>query len=368
MKYEHILTAFAAEPWAMQPEKLEVLVDFLAFKASGGEYSADEVAARITKAKARDVARREGSVAIIPVHGVLSHRVSMLSEVSGGTSYQGLTRDIHSAISSDEVKAVVLDVDSPGGAVYGAQELSSEILGLRGGGKPIVAQVSPVAASAAYWIASAADEIVVTPSGKAGSIGVYAVHNDLSKALEQAGVSRSYIHAGKFKVETEAGPLGDDARKHIQDGVDRAYRSFVDSVAAGRGVSSTVVEDRFGQGRIYNADELVERGMADRIATIDETLERFGASVTPEPVRRIKAANAAQAQAAETLIAKVKSGDKITIREFEHGFKGLAGLSNSEAERFARLCFKSDQGEPDTSAEKQAALAALERLLAQVRA
>lgn len=308
-------------------------------------------------------------MAVVPVYGVLAQRMDMFTEISGGTSYQVLRRAIHAALANDEVKALVLDIDSPGGTVPGTEELAAEIRALRGGEKPIIAQVNSLAASAAYWVASAADEIVVTPSGRAGSIGVYTSHDDISEFLKERGIKRTYLAAGRHKVDgNEAEPLGEEARAHIMELVDQSYRKFVAAVAEGRGVTKTRVEDSFGQGRVFGAEALVERGMADRIATLEQTLERFGAKTEPEVIRRVKAENAAKAEAAEQLVAKLRSGVPIQKREFENGLKGLAGLSNSEAERAARLHFKDGQGEPDKSAADQAALAALERVLAEARA
>ena len=106
--------------------------------------------------------------------------------------------------------------------------------------------------------------------------------------------------------------------------------------------------------------------MADRIATLEQTLERFGVSSEPEAIRRIKSANAANADAAEMLATKIRRGESITKREFEHGLKGLVGLSNSEAERAARLYLKDGQGDPD-EAGKAALSSALEQALARVR-
>lgn len=353
MKYLHILSAFAAEPWAIQREKLEAITAFLVFKAKGGEFSAEEVAARITKKQEAQITQTEGAVAVIPVYGVLSQRMNMMADISGGTSYQMLGQALHAAIASDEVKAVVLDIDSPGGAVPGADELASEMRALRGGDKPIVAQVNSLAASAAYWIATAADEIVVTPSSRAGSIGVYTSHDDVSKYLENEGIKRTYISAGKYKVEgNETEPLGEEARAYVQSLVDQSYNRFVAAVAEGRGVTKSKVLDGYGQGRIFGAEALIERGMADRIATLNETLARFGATTEPERVTRIKAQNAARAEAAEVLVQKVRAGEPVTKREFEHGLKGAFGLSNSEAERAARLYLKSDQGEPDVEADR----------------
>lgn len=368
MKYMHILSAFAAEPWAIQREKLEAITAFLMFKAEGGEYSADEMAARITNKRSGEVASAQGAVAVIPVYGVLSQRMNMMADISGGTSYQVLDASLKAAIASDEVKAVVIDIDSPGGSVPGADELASEIRALRGGDKPIIAQVNSLAASAAYWLATAADEIVVTPSGRAGSIGVYTSHDDISKFMEQRGVKRTYISAGQYKVEgNEVEPLGDEARAYTQGLVDQSYQSFVAAVAEGRGVTKSRVLDNFGQGRVFGAEGLVERGMADRIGTINETLARLGAQTEPATISRVKAANAARAEAAETLAHKLRAGDPVTKREFEHGLKGAFGLSNSEAERAARLYFKTDQGEPDAAAEeRKREAAAMDSFLAEL--
>lgn len=351
----------------MERSKLSVIADFLAFKAAGGEVAADEMAARITKRQEGEIARREGAIAIIPIHGVLAPKMDMMTEISGGTSYVGIQRALHAALADDEVKAVVLDIDSPGGAVPGAQELGDEIRSLRGGDKPIVAQVNHLAASAAYWIASQADEIVVSPSARAGSIGVYTVHEDISAALEKAGVKRTYISKGDHKVEgNETEPLDEDALAFIEERVARSYDRFVSAVAAGRGVSVAKVEKDYGQGRVFFAEELVEKGMADSIGTLGDTLARFGADQTPEPVRKLRAANGQRAEDADTLVAKLKDGEAITVREFEHGLKGLAGLSNLEAERAARLYFKKDQGDPDDEADA-AVSAALEKLLAEAK-
>lgn len=370
MKYQHILTAFAAEPWALQPEKMRAVIEFLAFKAAGGDFTSEELAARMTKKADAEVARAEGAVAVIPVYGVLAQRMNLMSEFSGGTSYQLLEGSLNAALASDEIKAVVLDIDSPGGGVPGAMELGTAIRAVRGGQKPIVAQVNSLAASAAYWIASQADEIVVTPSGRAGSIGVYTYHDDLSGMFEKQGVNRTYISAGEHKVDgNETAPIKGDALNFVQKLVDESYANFVDAVAEGRGVTRATVLDRFGQGRVFGAAELVERGMADRIGTFSETLERFGAFTTPEPVRKIKASNQARAQAAGVLVEKLRAGVQPTERELEHGLKGLAGLSNSEAERATRLLLKGGQGEPDEEKEDAALIAqiaSIRRLAAEI--
>lgn len=367
MRFEHLLDAFMADPWAIQREKLGVLADILVARAEGEKLFSTEFATAVSDARAKEIAETDGKVAVIPVYGVLANKMDAFSAMSGGTSYAGIKRQLYGALSNSDVKAVVLDVDSPGGSVPGTDELATEIRKLRGGDKPIIAQVNHLAASAAYWIAASADEIVVSPSGRAGSIGVYTAHDDVSEALAKRGVKRTYIASTPEKVEgNETEPLGKDTLAHIQDSVNHSYGRFLAAVAEGRGTTVGKVEDGYGRGRVFYADALMDRGMVDRVATLDETLERFGADTQPAYVRRVKAANEARAQDAQLLAAKVAAGEQITKREFEHGIRGLMGLSGAEAERAARLYFKDGQGEPDDSAEA-AALAAVERLLSEAK-
>lgn len=292
MRYARILMAVASEIWAMQPEKLEAMIDLLALQAEGVKFTAQEIEARISPQTAAAVARREGAVAILPLRGVIANRMNMFSAISGGTSNEAFADLIRSAVADDGVKAIVLDVDSPGGNVQGTEELSSLIHSLRGQ-KPIVAQVNATAASAAYWIASAADEIVVTPTGWVGSIGTMTAHEDISAALEKAGVKRTVITSAEFKNEAPGHlALSDEARTQLEAQCAFFDRMFVDRVAANRGVSSATVRSDFGKGRMVIGADAVKAGMADRVATLDETLARFGVNRSTRPALSSRSASA----------------------------------------------------------------------------
>ncbi|WP_279483417.1 S49 family peptidase [Aureimonas sp. SK2] len=285
MKYARILLAVASEIWAMQPEKLEAMIAFLALQAEGAKFDAAEIEARISPQMSSDVARREGAVAILPLRGVVANRMNMFSSISGGTSNEAFGAAMREAVADDRVNAIVLDVDSPGGTVQGTEELSSLIHSLRGQ-KPIVAQVNATAASAAYWIASAADEVVMTPTGWVGSIGAMTVHDDISAALERAGVKRTVIKSAEGKNEAPPHlPLSDEARAQLEAQCAFFDKMFVDRVASNRGVSTAVVRSDFGKGRMVIGADAVRAGMADRIATMDETLARFGAGHASPPPR-----------------------------------------------------------------------------------
>lgn len=348
MKYLHVLLAAACEPWALEHDKLVTIARFLAFQAAGGKLSAEEIQARIGKGREAEVARSPGSIAVIPMVGVLCQRANLMDDISGGTSTEQLGAQFRAALAEDKVKAIVMDVDSPGGTVAGTEELAREIYGSRGI-KPIVAQVNSVAGSAAYWLATAADEIVCTPSGRAGSIGVYSIHEDISKLLEREGIKTTLISSNPEKVEgNEFEPLSESARADIQRSVDYSNTQFVKAVARGRGVTQADVNDRFGRGRVFDADELLKRGMIDRVGSMAETLERFGARLGPVPAASI-AASVRQASHAEALKSKLLAGEPPTLRELEKGLREALSLTGSEAERAVKLCLKPAQGDPGTT-------------------
>jgi signal peptide peptidase SppA len=276
MKYARILLAVASEIWAMHPDKLLALIDFLAMQAAGEKLSAEEIEARIAPQTAAAVAKQSGSVAILPLRGIIANRINMLGAISGGTSAEGFGQSIDQMAADDEVKAIIMDVDSPGGAAQGMDELSAKIAGLRGK-KPIIAHVNGTCASAAYWIASAADEIVLSPSAWVGSIGAMTAHEDISAALEKAGIRKTVIASSPFKGENASHlPLSDDARGYMQSLVDQMGAMFEDRIASNRSIDRDLVRSNYGQGRMVLAKQAVAQGMADRIATLEETIARFG--------------------------------------------------------------------------------------------
>ncbi|WP_455156010.1 S49 family peptidase [Sphingomonas zeae] len=293
MKYPYLLAAFASEFWAMEETKLLAIVDLLAMQAEGIKFTAQEIEARIAPSTASAVARKEGSVAVVPLRGVISPRASMVenSSTGGGTTAEGFAATIDQMADDDSVKAIIVDADTPGGNVLGVDEASAAVAAVRGR-KPIVVQVSGYLASAGYWIGASADEIVLSPSSAVGAIGVRMAYDDLTAKLAKDGIAREIIAAGKYKGEGLLGPLSDETRAYMQGRADDYYAMFVDRVAAGRGVTAANVRDGFGQGRMLGAQAAVREKMADRVATMRDTLARFGAGgpaprrLAPERERR----------------------------------------------------------------------------------
>jgi signal peptide peptidase SppA len=288
MKYPYILAAFASEYWAMEETKLMAIIDLLAMQADGVKFTAEEIEARISPQTAAAVARREGSVAIVPLRGIISPRASAVpnSSTGGGLTAEGFIRSVEAVAQDDGVKAIIIDADTPGGNVLNVDEASAAVAAVRGI-KPIVVQVTGSLASAGYWIGASADEIVMSPSSQAGAIGVRTAYDDVTERLAKDGVAREILSAGKFKGEGLLGPLSDETRSYMQGRLDEYYGMFIERVAKGRGVTSAAVRDGFGQGRVLGAAGAVRVGMADRIATMNETLARFGAGPAQPQGRKL---------------------------------------------------------------------------------
>lgn len=262
-------------PWAILPQALASIVEIVDRHVAGELLSDEEIQERLAGKPARRNGSRAGMVAVLPLYGVVAPRATLMSNISGGTSLYDFRVAFGDALADPDVAAILIDVDSPGGSTDLVPEMAADIRAARGR-KPIVAIANTLAASAAYWLASQADELVVTPSGEVGSIGVFAAHDDVSALQERMGVKTTLISAGKYKVEANPfEPLSADAKAAIQATVDEFYGMFVRDVARGRNVSVQQVRDGFGEGRVVTAKNAVRLGMADRVETYEATVSRM---------------------------------------------------------------------------------------------
>lgn len=276
-KAKRVMRALLGAPWSILPEKLDAIAELVTLRARGLRFSQEEIAARIgSKDQRAPATSPPRGIAVIPLYGVLAQRMNMMTDISGGTSTEKFGAWFDQAMADPAISAIILDCDSPGGEVAGIAELYAKIFGARGS-KPIVAIANSMAASAAYWVACAADEVVCTPSGMVGSIGIITIHADTSEADLEEGVKYTVLSSGKYKAEGNSyEPLSAEGRAAIQSLLDTSYGQFVNAVAKGRGVAVSAVRSGFGQGRIVTADAALAAGMVDRIATLDDTVARLG--------------------------------------------------------------------------------------------
>jgi capsid assembly protease len=256
--------------WLMVPEVLTAMFATIQQRVKSGDKLEIQAAAQ-------PKGRESGTIAVLPMHGVIEQRRSWLMDFIGGTSTDEFGAMYDAAMSDPKVKGVVVDIDSPGGTVGGVQELADKIHGSRGQ-KPVVAVANSMAASAAYWVGSAFDKLFVTPGGDVGSVGVYSLHMDYSKMMEADGVTPTLFQVPEFKAEfAPFFPLTDEAKEHEQKEIERVYGEFVSAVARNRGTTASNVKANYGKGRTVDARQAVSLGMADRVATLDKVIQRMQA-------------------------------------------------------------------------------------------
>lgn len=272
----HIADRVIGVPLLIHPTKAEVILHVLdgRIPIDGALAPLGPEANRFTGSAVTrgGTAMIEGGVAIIPVIGSLVNRGAWIGARSGMTSYEGLAAQISDARKDPAVSAIMLDIDSPGGEATGMFALASLIREVAGE-MPVVALVNDMAASAAYGIASAASEIVVSPTSIVGSIGVVLTHFDRSGEMAAKGVKPTLIYAGANKVDGHPfGPLSDAVRADLQTQVAKFYDQFVSLVALGRGDRLTEQDARATEARTFLGQEAIDRGLADRVASFDAVL------------------------------------------------------------------------------------------------
>lgn len=292
MNYGHVWRAVYNQPLAVLPEKLEEIRAFLLLKTNGEDVPDEAVQDIRDRRREREESllaevasmggsrRGDGSIqvgrtAIVPVFGVLAQRVSMIERASGGVSTEEIGATLSGLVADRQVRSIILAFDSPGGSVYGVDELAKRIQSY-GGEKKIVGIADSLAASAAYWLLAQTAEVTVTPGGQVGSIGVIAAHTDISEAEKKLGMKTTLVTSSPFKAElAPEAPLSAEARDELQSKVDYYHGKFVAAVAKGRGKAENRVSKEFGQGRMKTAEAAVASGMADRIGTLEQVLRRL---------------------------------------------------------------------------------------------
>jgi len=267
----------ASRPWYIQREALETI---LAIADRQGDVDALQTRLGRPLDNTRAVTMRSG-VAVIPVAGPIMRYANLFTQISGATSTQELATDIQTALDNPYVRGIVLEIDSPGGEATGISELARTIAAARAV-KPIVAYVGGTGASAAYWIASAAGEVVIDDTAVLGSIGVVMSYLDTSKRDEKADVRRVEIVSSQ-SPDKRIDPNTETGRAKVQATVDALAGVFVDAVAANRGVTADTVMRDFGQGGVLVGTAAVAAGMADRIGSLESVIAQLAGNASNSP-------------------------------------------------------------------------------------
>ncbi|WP_406698572.1 S49 family peptidase [Singulisphaera sp. Ch08] len=251
---EYILS----RPWAMLPDRVEQMIA-IAERMNDVEAVLAKVGKPLDNTQG---VRIRGSVAVVPVIGVISRYADLFTYICGGTTVEHLSRDIQTAIDDPNIESIILEIDSPGGQAAGIGELAALI---HAGSqiKPIVSYVSNLGASAGYWIASAGSEIVASPSAILGSVGVVwpmSRTTDDGKTIEFVS---SQSPNKRLSTETKEG------RAEYQAMVDGMADVFIGAVANYRETTPAKVVSDFGAGGLKIGQAAVDAGMADRLGSLE---------------------------------------------------------------------------------------------------
>lgn len=213
----------------------------------------------------------QDGVAVIPLRGTVTPD-DPFAAYFGETSLKSFTANFEKAMADKQVKGIVLNIYSPGGYVYGVEAAANTIAAARGI-KPIIAFTESLAASAAYWLASAADKIVLgAETAQVGSIGVYLVHFDYSDALKQQGVKVTEVKSGEFKgLGSPYHELSDKEEKQLQADVNYVFSRFVGTVANYRNMKEEDVL-KVANGLMFYGKDAIQAGLADSINTLQEVI------------------------------------------------------------------------------------------------
>lgn len=312
--FDRVLTAFYGEPWLIAPDKFDVIEAALLARVFGDVPLDPSVAAELAKwsdgpphEQARGGSAKDDAppylvqrgVAVVPVKGTITPRPSAFS--SGGTSARVIADRMKLAAADSRVRGIMMDVDSPGGSAMGIEEAADAVTAA-GKAKPVWAAVDPEAASGAYWLATQAHKVYVSPGGHVGCIGVLTRHFDRSARMEKDGVKVTHITTAPFKDEGHPyAPLSEAGKEHLLTRAREYHGRFVAGVAAGRRVDPGVVEQNFGRGRMVLDRAAVAAGMAD------------GVAARPDVLASLQAVCAARSRAAATAAAASASAASLGL-------------------------------------------------------
>lgn len=271
-------------PWAITPDMYSEIVGIYSRHVRGEKIDIRALEASIGRPlnnAPKGYTIHGNGVAVLPIEGVMSKRMNLFSEISGGTSTQKIGNDIRAAAKDPNVKSIILHIDSPGGAVDGTQELAALVREVREQ-KPVVALADGLMASAGYWVGSAAEKIYITSdTTQVGSIGVVATHRDYSAAEAQQGIKTTEITAGKYKrIASSYSPLTEEGKQSIQESVDHVYSVFVDDVAKNRGTTADVVLEKMADGRIFQGKQAIKAGLVDGVSSLDQLIADLSSDET----------------------------------------------------------------------------------------
>ena len=272
MKGDQLAAALYDTPWLVEQAHLESLVDIFEKWRDGVVVDHFGAVALFNEERGRDkpepypyVSGIEGGVATMRLRGTMSPRMGLFSAISGGIASEVAAQSVRDLRKDRAIKGLILDFDSPGGAIAGVEELSDAVYEARED-LDITAIANYKLASAAYWVASQAHRIIASPSSLVGSIGTMVVHRGVGEARERQGVKYTFLSVpGEKTAANNDNKITDEGVKQVMALLEDHYGSFVSAIARGRGVGEDVVRDTYGKGAVFTANMALAVGMVDSV-------------------------------------------------------------------------------------------------------
>lgn len=282
------LIELLTSPWAILPDKLDEIQAVYATHLRGEKIDIPAVEARLGRPLASEQQAyqlREGGVAHLTLEGAIAPKANLFTQISGGVSSQMALKQVNSMHADPRVRSVLIEIDSPGGSVFGVPAVADAIRAMAAD-KPTVTLSTGMMASAGYWWGSAANAAYISGlTDFVGSIGVVATHNYQPRS--QAGAQKTEITAGRYKrIASDTAPLTAEGRAYLQAQVDELYRVFVDAVAQSRGVSAQQVLERMADGRVFVGQQAIDAGLVDGVSSVDALVEQLATSPQQYAQRR----------------------------------------------------------------------------------
>ncbi|MBN1592547.1 MAG: signal peptide peptidase SppA [Candidatus Coatesbacteria bacterium] len=238
------------------------------------ESSMDRIAGAVERRLGKFEPRIGPGVGLIRVFGAITYSESQGFLEAYPRGALRTIRELRQLRKDEDVKAIVIQINSPGGTVGSVQEICHEIKLAREAGKKVIASVADMAFSGGYYIASACDEIIANPGSLTGSIGVIIVGADLQRLLEMLGIKFNVIKSGKHKdIMAYWRDMTDEERNLLQTLIMDCYQQFVSAVSEGRGISIEQVLP-LADGRIFSGVQAIENHLIDSLGTLDDALRR----------------------------------------------------------------------------------------------
>jgi signal peptide peptidase SppA len=348
MRYPHLWARLYGAPLLIYPDKAKVIEEVFRSHVLGtgmpspkamDDYPAEtpgQRAARVQKEREQTYAGialmnkpekpyavTSAGIALIPVIGSLVQRGSWIDAMSGLSSYDRITSLVEAAVADQDVRGILLEIDSPGGEASGIVEMASRIREASTK-KPTWAAANGMAYSAAYWVAASAERVYAPITGGVGSIGAVALHVDQSKRDKQMGYTYTFVHAGAKKVDLNSHQeLSDRGRARLQSEVDRFYGLFVSDVAKDRGLSAEAV--RATQAGLLTPTEAKDGGFIDGIATLRETVALLEQRLQQQPQAGMTGARMSAGPKAHT--STHKKGSTMRLSTLAAAIVAALGLS-----------------------------------------